>query len=173
MSQHSTGPRDQPVGHQSEDRRKRLLDSLHKTDTPPGPVVVSSEPVQWRLVVPDERTVLFPGDLCYKSTDPYAVRMTFRVDGDTLDWFFARSLLIGGLIEPVGAGDVEISPSRHHGVDTVRIALKAHPVYAVLEAPARTVAAFLKRTCRHVPLGTEHRHLDLDHLAHRLVQDVG
>jgi hypothetical protein len=139
----------------------------------PAPVVISSEPVRWRLVVPDERTVLFPGDLCYRSTDPYAVRITFRVDDDTLDWVFARTMLIGGLMEPVGVGDVEISPSRHDGVDTVQITLKAHHVYAVLEAPARMIAAFLEQTCRAVPLGTEHRHLDLDHLTRQLVGDVG
>ncbi|WP_416978068.1 SsgA family sporulation/cell division regulator [Streptomyces sp. T028] len=134
--------------------------------------MVSSEPVLWRLVVPDERAVLFPGDLCYKSTDPYAVRISLRVDDDTMDWVFARTLLIGGLLEPVGAGDVEISPSRRDGVNTVQITLKARHAYAVLEAPARMIAAFLKRTCQAVPLGTEHRHLDLDHLTRQLVQDI-
>ena len=173
MSQNSTGPRDQAVGHQPENRRKLIPDSGQGTDTPRGPVVISSEPVSWRLVVPDDRVVLFSGDLCYRSTDPYAVCITFRVDDDTLDWVFARTLLIGGLLEPVGAGDVEISPSRHNGVDTVQITLKAHHVYAVLEAPTRMIAAFLKRTCRAVPLGTVHRHLDLDQLACRLVQDHG
>jgi hypothetical protein len=136
-------------------------------------VVISSEPVPWRLVLPDDGTVLFPGDLCYRSADPYAVRLTFHVDDYMMDWVFARTLLIGGLLEPVGVGDVEISPSRHDGVDTVQITLKPHHVYAVLEAPARMIAAFLKRTCQAVPLGTEHRHLDLDRLVSRLVQDVG
>jgi sporulation and cell division protein SsgA len=101
------------------------------------------------------------------------VHIAFRVDDYTMDWVFARTLLISGLFEPVGAGDVEISPSRHGGVDTVQITLRAHDVHAVLEAPARMIAAFLKRTCHAVPLGTEHRHLDLDRLAARLVQDVG
>jgi hypothetical protein len=173
MSQNSKGPRDQAVGHQSEDRRKLIPQSGEGTDTARGPVVISSEPVPWRLVVPDDRTVPFPGDLCYKSTDPYAVRITLHVDNYTMDWVFARTLLIGGLLEPVGVGDVQISPSCHDGVDTVQITLIPHHVHAVLEAPARVIAAFLKRTCQAVPLGTEHRHLNLDRLVSRLVQDVG
>ncbi|MFI6937599.1 SsgA family sporulation/cell division regulator [Streptomyces sp. NPDC050287] len=173
MSQDSTGPRDQAVGPQPEDRRKLIPRSGEGTDTPRGPVVISSEPVPWRLVVPDDRTVLFPGDLCYKSADPYAVRITFRVDDDTMDWVFARALLIDGLLEPAGVGDVVISTCRRNGVDTVQITLKAHDVYAVLEAPARMIAAFLKQTCQAVPLGTEHHHLNLDRLVARLVQNVG
>jgi hypothetical protein len=127
----------------------------------------------WRLVVPDDRTVLIPGDLRYKSTDPYALCLAFRVHGDTLDWLFARTLLISGLHEPVGAGDVEINPSRRDGVDTVQITLKARYAYAVLEAPAGMIADFLTRTCRAVPPGTEHRHLDLDDLVCRLVHNPG
>jgi hypothetical protein len=136
-------------------------------------VVISSEPVPWRLVVPDDRTVLFPGDLSYKSTDPYAVRLTFRVDDYRMDWVFARALLIAGLLEPVGIGDVEVGPCRHDGVDTVQITVKDHHVLATLEAPTRMITAFLRRTCQAVPLGTEHRHLNLDRLVARLVQDVG
>ncbi|WP_416983707.1 hypothetical protein [Streptomyces sp. T028] len=41
------------------------------------------------------------------------------------------------------------------------------------QAPARMIAAFLKRTRQAVPLGTEHRHLDLDRLVSRLVHDAG
>ncbi|MCH5676843.1 SsgA family sporulation/cell division regulator [Streptomyces gilvus] len=173
MSQNSTGPRDEAVGHPSQDQHKLIPQSREGTDTPGEPVVISSDPVPWRLVLADERTVLFPGSLCYKSADPYAVHITFRVDDDTVDWVFARTLLIGGLLEPVGAGDVEIGPCSHGGVDTVQIALKADHVYVALEAPARVIAVFLKRTCQAVPLGTEHRHLDLDRLVSRLVQDVG
>jgi hypothetical protein len=103
----------------------------------------------------------------------YALCLAFRVHGDTLDWLFARTLLISGLHEPVGAGDVEINPSRRDGVDTVQITLKARYAYAVLEAPAGMIADFLTRTCRAVPPGTEHRHLDLDDLVCRLVHNPG
>lgn len=173
MGQNSTGPRDRAVGPQPEDHCRRIPQSGVGADTPRGPVVVSSGPVPWRLVVPDDRTVLFPGDLCYKSVDPYAVSITFCVDDYTMDWVFARTLLIAGLLEPAGVGDVEISPSHCNGVDTVRITLKAHHVFAVLEAAVRMIAAFLKRACQAVPLGTEQRHLNLDRLVARLVQDIG
>ncbi|MBO4258915.1 SsgA family sporulation/cell division regulator [Streptomyces griseorubiginosus] len=101
------------------------------------------------------------------------MRITFRMDDYTMDWIFARTLLIGGLLEPIGAGNVQISPCRHNGLDTVQITLKPHQVYVVLEAPARMIAGFLKRTCQAVPLGTEHHHLNLDLLVSRLVHDVG
>ena len=97
--------------------------------------------------------------------------IAFHVDGDTLAWVFARALLIGGMLEPVGTGDIVISPSRHDGVETVQITLKNLDECAVVEAPARIIAAFLKRTCKAVPPGTERRHIDLNHLAYRLVQE--
>jgi hypothetical protein len=136
-------------------------------------LVISSGPVLWKLVVPDDRIILFPGDLRYRSTAPYAVRFTLHVDGYRVDWVFARTLLISGLLEPVGFGDVHISPCRRKWADTVQIALKDHHAHAVLEAPARLIAVFLKRTCQAVPLSTEHRHLDLDQLVRRLLQDTG
>lgn len=172
MSPNPTGPRDQPVRHQTENPHKPVAQSEHATKAPREAVLSISEPLTWRLIVPDHRTVLIAGDLRYKSTDPHAVCITFRVHDDTLDWLFARTLLIGGLHEPVGAGDVEIRPCRRDGMATVQITLKARYAYAVLEAPAWMIAAFLKRTCRAVPLGTEHRHLELDDLVRRLVRDL-
>jgi hypothetical protein len=172
MSQNSTGPRDQPVRHQPENRHKPVAQSEQAAKASREAVLNISEPLIWRLVVPDGRTVLIAGDLRYKSTDPHAVCITFRVHDDTLDWLFARTLLISGLHEPVGAGDVEIRPCHRDGLNTVQITLKARYAYAVLEAPAWMIAAFLKRTCRAVPLGTEHRHLDLDDLARLLVHNV-
>lgn len=167
-----TGPRDHSLRHPSENQHNPIAQREQAAKPPPEPVSLT-EPVMWRLVVPDGRTVLIPGDLRYKSTDPYALCIAFRVHGDTLDWVFARTLLICGLHEPVGAGDVEIAPSRRDGVDTVQISLKARYSYAVLEAPAGMIAAFLTRTCRTVPPGTEHRHLDLDDLVCRLVHNPG
>jgi len=172
MSQNSTGPRGRPVGPQPEHRRKLLLDSRQRKGALPQPIVISSELVLWRLVVPEGKAVPLQGDLWYKSTDPYAVRLTFYVGDDTLDWVFARSLLIGGLNEPTGTGDVEVGPSRHRGADTVQITLRTSEACAVLEAPARVIAAFLERSCAAVPPGTEHRHLDLDHVARQFIQDI-
>ncbi|MFE1325439.1 SsgA family sporulation/cell division regulator [Streptomyces sp. NPDC058741] len=82
--------------------------------------------------------------------------------------------IVGRTEQPAsgGAGDVEISTSRHDGANTVQVTLKARQTYAVPEAQARTTAAFLERTCQALPLGTEHRRLDPD-LARQLVQDVG
>lgn len=175
MNQNSTGPRDQAVHHQPDERHEPIAPIAHQGQAATAPKkteLTVSEPMMWRLVVPDDRIVLIPGDLCYRSTDPYAVCVTFRVHGDTLDWLFARTLLISGLHEPVGVGDVEISPCHRDAANTVQITLKARHAYAVLEAPTLVVADFLKRTCAAVPLGTEHRHLDLDELVSWLVRDT-
>ncbi|POX51555.1 SsgA family sporulation/cell division regulator [Streptomyces sp. Ru72] len=112
------------------------------------------------------------GDRDCGSNDPYAVRITFRAGPDALDWVFARSLLIGGLTEPTGGGDVEVRPSRRHGVATVQIALQGPGAHVVLEAPARFIAAFVRRTCAGVPPGTEHHHIGLDHLARQFLRHV-
>ena len=172
MTPNSTGPRDQSLRHPSGNQHNPIAQTEQAAKPSPEPVSFA-DPVMWRLVVPDDRTVLIPGELRYKCTDPYALCVSFRVHGDTLDWFFARTLLISGLHEPVGAGDVVINPSRRDGVDTVQITLKARYAYAVLEAPAGMIAAFLTRTCRAVPPGTEHQHLDLDDLVCRLVHNPG
>lgn len=112
------------------------------------------------------------GDLSCNSDDPYAVRITFRVGADALDWVFARSLLMGGLTEPAGGGDVEVRPSLRHGMATVQIALKGPRAQAVLEAPTRVIAAFTRRTCATVPPGMEHHYIDLDRLARQFLRDV-
>ena len=53
----------------------------------------------------------------------------------------------------------------------VCIALSSPEGEALLEAPARALESFLKRTDAAVPPGTEHRHFDLDQeLSHILAE---
>ena len=172
MSQNSTGPRDHAMDHQPEHQDRPTTRQEQATDTPTRPMTLSSEPLMWRLATPGVATDLFPGRLCYKSTDPYAVHMAIRAHDDTMEWVFARTLLIGGLAEPTGMGDVEISPCSRDGVDIVQMTLQVGEAYAVLETPIMAIAEFLQRTCQAVPLGREHQHLDLDALVRRLLQDV-
>ena len=90
---------------------------------------------------------------------------------ETVEWVFARDLLAEGLHRPTGTGDVRVWPSRSHGQGVVCIALSSPEGEALLEAPARALESFLKRTDAAVPPGTEHRHFDLDQeLSHILAE---
>ena len=115
-----------------------------------------------RLVVSSESSLPVPAGLRYDTADPYAVHATFHTGAEeTVEWVFARDLLAEGLHRPTGTGDVRVWPSRSHG----------QGVEALLEAPARALESFLKRTDAAVPPGTEHRHFDLDtELSHILAE---
>ena len=81
MSQNSTGPRDQAVDHQPEDRRKPIPPSGEGTDTPRGLVVISSEPVPWRLAVPVDDDL--PGPLGEREGEHHTPRPDERAVGPT------------------------------------------------------------------------------------------
>lgn len=126
-----------------------------------------------RLVVSNESSLPVPAGLRYETSDPYAVHATFHTGGqDTVDWVFARELLSEGLQRPTGNGDVRVWPSRSHGQGVVCIALSSPEGEALLEAPARALESFLRRTNTAVTPGTEHRFYDLDtELAHLFAAD--
>lgn len=118
--------------------------------------------VDLRLVVPDAEAVPMPVALRYCASDPYAVTVAFRGDGLSVEWVFARDLLLEGLSGPAGKGDVHISPATRAGTDAVSIWLSSPDGQAVLEADRVDLAAFLDRTTSLVPAGREHEHIDLD-----------
>lgn len=116
-----------------------------------------------RLVVSSESSLPIPASLRYDTADPYAVQAAFHTgDEDTVDWVFARESLAEGLHRPSGIGDVQIWPSRSHGMDVVCIALASEEGEALLHAPAKVLESFLRRTDAAVPPGTEGGHLNLD-----------
>jgi hypothetical protein len=51
--------------------------------------------------------------LAARSLDPLAVRLTVAVDGEVVDWVFARDLLLRGLTAPTGEGAVRVRPHPH------------------------------------------------------------
>ncbi|GAA2881222.1 SsgA family sporulation/cell division regulator [Streptomyces mexicanus] len=119
--------------------------------------------VRVHLVVPQDSAVPLWMTLRYESADPYALRAVFRIsEENTVEWVFARELLAEGLHQPAGEGDIHVWPTLEPPRKAVRIALASHAGTALIEAPARQVAAFLRRTDAAVPPGTEHEHLDMD-----------
>jgi hypothetical protein len=49
-------------------------------------------------------------ELAYDPADPFAVSATFNTVAGQVRWTFGRDLLIGGLYEPTGDGDVHVWP---------------------------------------------------------------
>ena len=115
-----------------------------------------------RLVVPDADAVSLPVALRYRVVDPFAVTVAFSGAEVSVEWVFARDLLLTGLTQPCGEGDVRVWPSWRSGKDLVLIALSSPDGRAVLEANAGDLRAFLDATVRLVRPGTESDHVDLD-----------
>ncbi|WP_028804739.1 SsgA family sporulation/cell division regulator [Streptomyces sp. 142MFCol3.1] len=119
--------------------------------------------LELRLVLSPERSIPVPARLTYRADDPYAVHITFHIGSDhPVHWTFARELLVEGVFRPCGHGDVRLWPTKAAGRGVVLMALSSPDGNALLEAPAAQVSAWLERTLRAVPPGTEAEELDID-----------
>ncbi|WP_405617472.1 SsgA family sporulation/cell division regulator [Streptomyces sp. NBC_01511] len=115
------------------------------------------------LVLSPERSIPVPARLTYRTADPYAVHITFHISSDTpVNWTFARELLVEGVFRPCGHGDVRIWPTKVDGRGVLCVALSSPDGDALLEAPSAAVSAWLERTLRLVPPGTETDRLGID-----------
>lgn len=103
--------------------------------------------------------------------DPYAVTAGFAVGDSPVVWTFARDLLVNGLAEPTGDGDVHVWPAVDDaGVPVVALELNSPDGSALLQVRTSEVKRFLSRSLRSVPQGKEGDHLDLDTLIGRLLE---
>ncbi|MDQ0748784.1 hypothetical protein QF034_003015 [Streptomyces africanus] len=119
--------------------------------------------LELNLVLSPERRIPVPARLGYVTDDPYAVHVTFHIDSaHPVHWTFARDLLVEGVFRPCGRGDVRVWPAKAEGRGVVLVALSSPDGEALLEAPAAPVSAWLERTLRVVPPGTEGEQLGLD-----------
>jgi hypothetical protein len=108
--------------------------------------------------------------LGYEPRDPYAVWITFPSPAGDVRWAMSRSVLLVGLTEPAGQGDLTVWPSIDEGGLAV-VVLQFHSPEGSLTAQADTheVHGFLSHTLAAVPAGTESDHLDLDALVDALL----
>lgn len=119
--------------------------------------------LEMNLVLSPERSIAVPAKLAYRSDDPFAVHITFHIGSDSpVNWTFARDLLIEGVFRPCGHGDVRIWPTKLDGLGVICMALSSPDGNALLEASSTPVAAWLERTLRVVPPGTEQDQLSMD-----------
>jgi hypothetical protein len=101
--------------------------------------------------------------LSFVGSEPFAVTIAFRTDrGAWVEWTFARELLVTGLVEPAGIGDVRIRPDLATHEDTVAFEIESPEGYALVEIEREDVEDFLDRTLEIVPLGQESENFDVD-----------
>lgn len=130
-----------------------------------------------RLVVPDGSGVPVQATLRYEPSDPYAVHVIFcadLADGDepepSVAWSFARDLLLAGLTEPAGMGDVRVWPWTGQDGQVVALALSSPDGHALFEVPTATLDDFLQRSYAEVPAGEEAAYVDLDAVVTELLR---
>ncbi|GAA1355500.1 SsgA family sporulation/cell division regulator [Streptomyces beijiangensis] len=119
--------------------------------------------LELRLVLSPERSIPVPARLTYRTGDPYAVHVSFHIGSDApVNWTFARELLVEGVFRACGHGDVRIWPTKVESRNVILIALSSPDGDALLEAPSAQVAAWMERTLRAVPPGSETAQLGID-----------
>lgn len=109
-------------------------------------------------------------ELCYESSDPFAVTARFRTGTTEVRWVFARDLLAEGLYEPAGDGDVHVWPcldARGHAVTIIELA--SPDGEALMQAHSEDVCEFLANVEALVPTGCESDLLDIDGVIGRIL----
>jgi hypothetical protein len=127
---------------------------------------VSAELGVW-LVLPEQTIVPLVASVFYSREDPYTLTMVFGGGLDKpVEWIFARDLLAMGFYGCQGLGDVTVWPSAGYkgGAlgSVLHIELSSPAGQAHLEAPAREISDFLRRTYQIVPAGEESGHIDVE-----------
>ncbi|MFB8772021.1 SsgA family sporulation/cell division regulator [Streptomyces broussonetiae] len=112
--------------------------------------------VMMSFLVSEELSFRIPVELRYETCDPYAVRLTFHLPGDApVTWAFGRELLIDGVGQPCGEGDVRVTPVEPETLGEVLIRLQVGADHALFRSSSAPLVAFLDRTDKLVPLGQE------------------
>ncbi|MFJ9685155.1 SsgA family sporulation/cell division regulator [Streptomyces bacillaris] len=119
--------------------------------------------LELKLVLSPERSIPVPARLTYRTDDPYAVHIAFHIGSESpVHWTFARELLVEGVFRPCGHGDVRIWPTKVDQRSVICVALTSPDGNALLEVPSAAVSAWVERTLRIVPPGTEGERLGID-----------
>lgn len=118
--------------------------------------------VSLRLLISDADSVAIPVGLRYNAEDPYAITVAFHCDDVSVEWVFARDLLIEGQLRPCGVGDVRVWPGTREGSDVTFLCLSSPDGQAVLEGDTAELRKFLEQTYKVVRPGREATGIDFD-----------
>jgi Streptomyces sporulation and cell division protein, SsgA len=99
----------------------------------------------------------------YCSDDPFAVTIEIQTRGNRfVDWVLARDLVVEGLDEAAGIGDVRVCPANMGEWDVTLIEICSPDGHAVLEVDRDLLRQFVQATIDLVPLGAEGMAFDID-----------
>ncbi|MFE6615224.1 SsgA family sporulation/cell division regulator [Amycolatopsis sp. NPDC057786] len=103
--------------------------------------------------------------LSFHAGEPFAVTVSFRTErGRWVEWTFARELLVTGLTDPAGLGDVRVRPDLSEDEALLTLEIESPDGYASFELEREDVESFLESTYDLVPLGSESEHFDVEAL---------
>jgi hypothetical protein len=102
-------------------------------------------------------------DLNYDPRDPYAVTAVFMTGAGNVRWTFGRDLLVQGIYEPAGDGDVHVWPCLDaDGHAVVIIELCSPDGEALVQARTGDLNTFVDRMTTLVAPGSEAEFMDID-----------
>jgi len=115
------------------------------------------------LVDPSGAVAPLETELSYDPADPLAVSAIFSTVAGRVRWTFGRDLLIEGLVEPAGDGDVHVWPCvDNDGNSVVIIELCSPDGEALVQGRTADITAFVERMTSSVAPGAESALLDVD-----------
>jgi hypothetical protein len=136
------------------------MDQMDTTNALPLGV---SQPVALDLIDVTGAATPLQAELHYDPLDPYAVTAVFLTGAGQVRWTFGRDLLVEGLHQPAGDGDVHVWPCLDHDGHAVAIIELCSPDgEALVQAHTSDLLSFIERTTKAVPRGGESAHLDID-----------
>jgi Streptomyces sporulation and cell division protein, SsgA len=145
--------------------RRRVTDRLAArllgvTSQPMSRVLTQDLTLQ--CIDPWGRPLDLPASFGYDPADPWAVWITFRSPNDEVRWAVGRDLLLQGLTDPAGEGDIRLWPSiDEDGRAAVVMELCSPAGQLVAQLRTSELYRFLTRSLAAVPRGTEWIDLDL------------
>lgn len=131
--------------------------------TRPGAPTVVSQHVTLELIDPSGVAAPLETELSYDPKDPFAVSATFLTVAGQVRWTFGRDLLISGMREPSGDGDVHVWPCvDNDGHSVVIIELCSPDGEALVQCRTPDMTAFVGRMTASVPVGAEGQLVDVE-----------
>ena len=119
--------------------------------------------VTLELIDPSGAVAPLETEFSYNPQDPFAVSATFMTMSGRVRWTFGHDLLIGGLQEPTGDGDVHVWPCLDgNNLPVIIIELCSPDGEALVQGRVADITAFVDSMLHAVAPGTEANHLDLD-----------
>jgi hypothetical protein len=133
------------------------------TNTRNGVAGKVSRLVTLELIDTDGVATPLETELGYDPRDPYAVTATFNTLTGQVRWTFGRDLLIAGLYEPTGDGDVHVWPCLDDQARAVvAIELCSPDGEALVQARNIDITAFVGDMTDAVAIGGESELIDVD-----------